>query len=65
MTMLATAVGLRYSAMISSRLYVAGIVLVVLAVAASWIGFGVIFCLVWMIAVSIGLLRWRAMASGV
>jgi len=65
MTMLATAVGLRNSAAISSRLYVASIVLAALAVAASEFGFGVIPCLVWILAVSIGLLRWRTMASGV
>jgi hypothetical protein len=58
MTMLATAVGLRHSAAISMRLYVASIVLAALAVAASFIGFGVIFCLVWILAVDIGLLRW-------
>jgi len=58
MTMLATAVGLRNSAAISSRLYVASIVLAALAVAASFFGFGVIFGLVWILAVGIGLLRW-------
>ena len=58
MTMLATAVGLRNSAAISSRLQVASIVLAALAVAASEFGFGVIFCLVWILAVSVGLLRW-------
>jgi hypothetical protein len=58
MTMLATAVGLRNSAPISSRLYLASIVLAVLAVAASFFGFGVIFCLVWILAGSIRLLRW-------
>jgi hypothetical protein len=57
MTMLATAVGLRYAA-ISSRMYVVSIVLAALAVAASELGFGVVFCLVWMLAVGIGLLRW-------
>jgi hypothetical protein len=64
MTMLATAVGLRNSAAISSRLYVASIVLAALAVAASEVGFGVIFCLVWILAVSIGLLRWTPSPSG-
>jgi hypothetical protein len=58
MTMLATAVGLRNSAPTSSRLYLASIVLATLAVAASFFGFGVIFCLVWMLAVGAGLLRW-------
>jgi len=57
MTMLATAVGLRHSATLSLRLYVTGIVVAVLAVPASEFGFGVIPCLVWMLAVSIGLLR--------
>jgi hypothetical protein len=59
MTMLATAVGLRNSAAILSPLDVASIVLAALAVAASFFGFGVIFCLVWILAVSIGLLRWK------
>ena len=63
MTMLATAVGLRYSAAISFRLYVATIVLAALAVAASLIGFGIILCLVWMLAVGIGLLRWTPSPS--
>jgi hypothetical protein len=57
MTMLATAVGLRYSAAISMRLYVASIVLAALAVVAAEFGFGVIPCLVWILAVAIGLLR--------
>jgi hypothetical protein len=65
MTMLATAVGLRYSGAISLRLVVASVVLAALAVAASEFGFGVVFCLVWILAVSIGLLRWRTIASGV
>ena len=63
MTMLATAVALRNSAAISSKLYVASIVLAVLAVAAAQVGFGVIFCLVWILAVSIGLIRWTALTS--
>ena len=63
MTMLATAVGLRYSVAISSPLYGASIVLAALAVAASFFGFGVIFCLVWMLAVGIGLLRWTPSAN--
>jgi hypothetical protein len=58
MTMLATAGGLRYSAAISSRLFVASLVWAALAVVTSEFGFGVIFCLVWIIAVGIGLLRW-------
>ena len=63
MTMLATAVGLRYAAAISLRLYVASIVLAALAVAASEVGVGVIFCVVWMLAVGIGLLRWTPSRS--
>jgi len=63
MTMLATAVGLRNTAVISSRLYVASIVLAALTVAASQFGIGVMFCLVWMLAVSIGLLRWTPSRS--
>ena len=63
MTMLATAVGLRYSAAISSRLYVASIVLAALAIAATLVGFGVIPCLVWILAVGIGLLRWTPLTS--
>ena len=63
MTMLATAVGLRNSAATSSRLLVASIVLAALAVAAAEVGFGVIPCLVWILAVGIGLLRWQPMAS--
>jgi hypothetical protein len=58
MTMVATAVGLRYSAAISMPLYVASIVLAVFAVAATVVGFGVILCLVWILASSIWLLRW-------
>jgi hypothetical protein len=64
MTMLATAVGLRTSAAISSQMYVAYIVLAVLAVAAAQVGFGVIVCLVWILAVSIGLLRWTPSRRG-
>jgi hypothetical protein len=63
MTMVATAVGLRNSAAIWSRSYVASIVLAALAVAASFFGFGVIFCLAWMLAVGIGLLRWTPSRS--
>ena len=62
-TMLAAAVGLRNSAAILSPLYVASIVLAALAVAASFFGFGVIFCLIWILAVSIGLLRWTPARS--
>lgn len=61
--MLATAVGMRSSAAISSRLYVASIVLAVLATAGTYIGVGVIFCLIWILAVSIGLLRWTPSRS--
>jgi hypothetical protein len=63
MTMLATAVGLRDSAAISMRLYVASIVLAALAVVAAEFGFGVIPCLTWMLAVAIGLLRWTPSRS--
>jgi hypothetical protein len=62
-TMLATAVGLRYSVPISLRLVVASVVLAALAVVTSFFGFGVIFCLVWIIAVGIGLLRWTPARS--
>jgi hypothetical protein len=62
-TMLATSVGLRYSAAISLRLYVASIVLAALAVAATLVGFGVIPCLVWILAVGFGLLRWTPSRS--
>ena len=57
MTMLATAIGLRSSGAISSRLVVGSIGLAALAVAASFFGAGVIPCLVWIVAVGIGLLR--------
>ena len=57
MTMLATAVGLQSSGAISSRLVVGSIGLAALAVAASFFGAGVIPCLVWILAVGIGLLR--------
>jgi hypothetical protein len=63
MTMLATAVGLRYSGAMSLRLVVASVVLAALALSASEFGFGVIFCVVWIIAVGIGLLRWTASRS--
>ncbi len=63
MTILATAVGLRYTAAISSRMYVASIVLAALAVAGTLIGVGVIPCLVWILAVGIGLLRWTPSRS--
>jgi hypothetical protein len=58
MTMLATAAGLRSSGAISFPLLVASIVLGALAVAGSAVGVGVIPCLVWIVAVGIGLLRW-------
>jgi hypothetical protein len=57
MTMLATAVGLRSSGRISSGFVVASIALAALAVAASEVGFGIIPCLVWILAAGIGLLR--------
>jgi SpoU rRNA methylase family enzyme len=58
MTMVASAVGLRSSAAISMPWYGASIVLAVLAVAGTLAGFGVILCLVWILAAGIGLLRW-------
>jgi hypothetical protein len=58
MTILATAVGLRDSLAISVRLYVASIALAALAIAATLIGFGIVFCLIWIVGVAIGLLRW-------
>jgi hypothetical protein len=63
MTMLATAVGLRYSAAISLRLVVASIVLAAVAVAATLVGAGIIPSLVWVLAVGIGLLRWTPSRS--
>jgi hypothetical protein len=63
MTMVATAVGLRYSASISPPLYLASIVLAAVAVAATYVGGGIIPCLAWIIAVSIGLLRWTPAPS--
>ena len=65
MTMLATAVGLRASAGFSPRLYVASLVLAALTVAVSWFGFGVIPCLVWIVAVGIGLLRWTPSTAAI
>ncbi len=65
MTMLATAVGLRSSAAISSRLYVASIVLAAVAVAGTLIGVGIVPCLVWVLAVGIGLVRWAPSRSAV
>jgi hypothetical protein len=65
MTMLATAVGLRYSTSISSRLYVASIVLAAAAIAGTLVGVGIIACLVWVLAVGIGLLRWTPSSSAV
>ena len=58
MTMMATAVGLRSSAAISMPLYVASITLAALAVAGLLVGVGVVPCLIWILAVAIGLLRW-------
>jgi hypothetical protein len=63
MTMLATTVGLRSSGAMPLRLAVASVVLAALAVAASAFGFGVICCLVWIIAFGIGLLRWTPSRS--
>jgi hypothetical protein len=60
MTILATAVGLRHSTAISGRLYVGSIVLAALAASANVVGFGVIPCLLWILAVGIGLFRWTA-----
>ena len=64
MTMLAASLGLRYSAGLSPTLFVGSIVLAVLAVAECLIGFGIIPCIVWIIGVSIGLLRWTPGSSG-
>jgi hypothetical protein len=58
MTMVASAVGLRSSAGLSMPWYGASIVLAVLAVAGTLVGLGVILCLAWILAASIGLLRW-------
>lgn len=58
LTMVASAVGLHYSARISMPIYLASIILAALVVAAGFVGFGVIFCLVWILGVGIGLLRW-------
>jgi hypothetical protein len=63
MTIAASAVGLRGSAALPFSLYLASFILAVLAVAASFAGLGVIPCLVWIVAVAIGLLRWRRSAS--
>ena len=63
-TMLAAAVGLRSAAAISTALFFGSIVLAVLAVVASEVGFGVIPCLVWIVAVGIGLLRWTPAGRG-
>jgi hypothetical protein len=63
MTMLATAVGLRNSASISPRLFVANLALAALAVAATLVGFGIIPCLAWILAVAVGLLRWTPARS--
>jgi hypothetical protein len=62
-TMVAAAVGLQRFGTISPRLAVASIVLAALAVAAILVGFGVIFCLAWILAVGIGLLRWTPEAT--
>jgi len=59
LTMAATAVALRSQAAIGARLFWATIVLVALAVLANFVGFGVIFGLIWMFAAGIGLLRAR------
>ena len=64
MTILATAVGLRDSAAITMRLAVASLALAALAIAATLIGFGVIFCLIWILGVAIGLLRWTPARGG-
>jgi hypothetical protein len=64
MTMLATVLSLRYSAAISTRLYVASFVLAALAFVATYVGAGIIPCLIWILGVSIGLLRWTPSRSG-
>jgi hypothetical protein len=63
-TMVATSAGLRRSMAISSRLHVGSIALAVLAVAGSLVGFGVIFAIIWMLAVGIGLLRISTIRRG-
>jgi hypothetical protein len=60
LTMLATAVGLRYSRLIPQWSLVAIVVLSVLAIAGGVFGgFGVVFGLVWMVAVGVWLLLGR------
>jgi len=58
-TMLATALGLRASGSLSLAWSAASVVLAVVAVAATFMGFGAIPCLVWIVAVSAGLARSR------
>ena len=56
-TMLASAIGLRRSGSLSPRLYYASIGLAILAAVGAEFGIGIIFCVGWIIAVSVGLLR--------
>jgi len=56
-TMVAVAWGMRHTGALSNRLFVASWVLAAVTVAAGLIGFGIVFALVWILAVAIGLLR--------
>ena len=56
-TILASAIGLRRSGSLSSGLFYASIGLAILAAAGAEIGIGIIFCAIWMVAVSVVLLR--------
>jgi hypothetical protein len=58
LTMAATGIGLLSSGQTSMGLAAASIVAAALAVAASFIGLGIVFGLVWMVAVGLALL-WR------
>jgi len=58
-TMAATAVALRSEGAPRNLLFWATIVLVTLAVLANFIGFGVIFGVIWIAGAGVGLLRWR------
>jgi hypothetical protein len=58
MAMAATAIALLSSGAISMRLFAASIAAATLAVAATFVGFGIVFCLIWVLAVGLGLMRW-------
>lgn len=64
LTMVATAIRLRSSKAIPQWTYLASIALGILTVAGSQIGFGIVFCLVWIVGVGIGLLRPTRRRSG-